>query len=159
MSSQIESFWQAYLASLPPKQHPAIMDLPEAWGFGHGPEMADELGQLVYEGVKTATASLLWEYEAEGEQLPQPGDLSIILNGAGEPICIIETTEIRVLPFNQVDPAFAYDEGEGDRSLAYWRDVHWHFFGETCKAIQREPSQTMPVVCERFRLVYKSPSF
>ncbi|MBN1305974.1 MAG: ASCH domain-containing protein [Anaerolineales bacterium] len=154
-SNKVTAFWQSCLNSLPPDQHPENTDLPEAWGFGSSPQMADELGQLVYDGIKTATASLVWEYEAEGEMIPKPGDLSIILNGRDEPICLIETTEIRILPFDEVEPGFANDEGEGDRSLAYWRKAHWWFFGETCKAINRKPSQHMPVVCERFRLIYK----
>ena len=128
---------------------------PEAWSFGNKPSMADELGQLVHDGIKTATASLVWEYESEGQEIPKPGDLSIILNGRDEPLCIIETTEIRILPFNEVDPQFAYDEGEGDRSRDYWRKVHWCYFEETCKDIQRQPDESMPVVCERFKLIYK----
>jgi uncharacterized protein YhfF len=92
--------------------------------------------------------------EHDGEPVPQPGDLSIILNGRGEPICIIETTQVEVKPLNAVDAGFAYDEGEGDRSLAYWRAVHWRFFSRTLTAIGRLPDWDMPVVCERFRLVW-----
>lgn len=146
-------FWQGYLASLPEKQR-ASMSISGAWAFGRGAEMADELGGLVVSGIKQATASLLWEYEAEGSELPKPGDLSIILDGKNEPLCLIETVEIQVKPFNQVDERFAYDEGEGDRSLKYWRDAHWCFFGVSCQEIGREPSEEMPVVCERFKLVF-----
>ena len=149
----INSFWQDYLASVPEKKH-AGLRMPEAWGFGRGAEMADELGGLVVSRIKQATASLLWEYEAEGSELPKPGDLSIILDGKHEPLCLIETVEIQVKPFNQVDERFAYDEGEGDRSLKYWRDAHWRFFGVSCQEIGREPSEEMPVVCERFKLVF-----
>ena len=158
-STKVTRFWQTFLNSLQPGQHLENTEVPEAWGFGNSPKMADDLGQLVYDGVKTATASLVWEYEVEGEAIPKPGDLSIILNSKDEPICIIQTTEIRILPFNQVSPEFAYDEGEGDRSLDYWRKVHWWFFGETCKQINREPSQDMPVVCERFKLIFKRLDF
>jgi uncharacterized protein YhfF len=119
--------------------------------------MADELGALVYAGIKTATCSLLWEYEAEGEPPPQVGELSIILDGNDDPICIIETTEIEIKPYDQVDAQFAYDEGEGDRSLSYWRDAHWHFFSQTCEQIKRQPSPDMPLICERFRVLFKVP--
>jgi uncharacterized protein YhfF len=76
------------------------------------------------------------------------------LDGQGQPVCIIQTTQVEIKPFNQVDADFAAAEGEGDRSLAYWRDVHWRFFSRECQTIGREPSLTIPVVCERFRLVY-----
>jgi len=115
---------------------------------------ADELGALVATGIKTATASLSWEFEADAKALPQVGDYSIILDGRGEALCIIQTTEVRVLLYQQVPAEFAYDEGEGDRSLAYWREAHWAYFGRRCAVIGHTPSMEMPVVCERFRLVY-----
>ena len=67
MSNQaaIDNFWQSYLAALPPGQvHPPQ---PEVWSFGDNPQLADELAALVMAGVKTATCTALWEYEAEGE--------------------------------------------------------------------------------------------
>ena len=103
--------------------------------------MADDLGGLVVQGIKTATCSLYWEYEAGLEVLPEVGGLSIILDGRGGPMCLIETTSLEIKPFNTVDAQFAYDEGEGDRSLEYWRQAHWRFFGRTCVEIGRELSE------------------
>jgi uncharacterized protein YhfF len=148
----IDAFWQAYLASLPAgAERPTTY---QAWGFGDGPDMADDLGHLVKTGVKTATCSLLWEYEADGEPVPQVGDFSVILDGAGQPLCVIETIELEPKPYNQVEAQFAYDEGEGDRSLTYWREVHWQFFSRSCARIGREISETMPLLGERFRVVF-----
>ncbi|NLE52238.1 MAG: ASCH domain-containing protein [Chloroflexi bacterium] len=149
----VDAFWERYLASLPPEA-----PQPEsysAWGFGDSPEMADELGALVYEGVKTATCGLLYEYEAEGEPIPQVGDLSVITSGDGAPLCIIETTEVNVQPFNTVDAQFAYDEGEGDRSYENWRQGHLRFFTRACKELGCTFDESMPVVAERFRVVYR----
>jgi uncharacterized protein YhfF len=151
----LDRFWQSYLASLPADDPARDRPMPAAWGFGDGPELAEELGELVGRGIKTATCSSLWEIEHEGEAIPQPGDLSIILDGRGAPICIIETTEVEVKPFDAVDAGFAYDEGEGDRSAAYWRAAHERFFSRTLAAIGRAPDPAMPVVCERFRVVFR----
>lgn len=151
--NKVEAFWQAYLDSLPEGTAPPSRTY-EAWYFGDSEAMANELGDLVRRGIKTATASLLWEYEAEGEAPPQVGDLSIITTFDGEPLCLIETTEVEIKPFNEVDAQFAYDEGEGDRSLAYWRQGHWSFFTKYCQILGRQPRQDMPVVCERFRVVF-----
>jgi uncharacterized protein YhfF len=134
------------------------MPIPQAWGFGDNARLADELGNLVLSGLKTATASLPWEYEVENEAIPCPGDLSIILDGAGYPICLIETTSVVVLPFDQVDASHAYDEGEDDRSLDSWREGHWRYFTRVCAAIGFTPAENMPVVCERFRLVFPAPA-
>ncbi|MCA9913096.1 MAG: ASCH domain-containing protein [Anaerolineae bacterium] len=149
----IQAYWETYLKTLP-ADHPYHNATYTAWGFGDSPRMADELGALVKSGIKTATASLIWEYEFDGEALPQVGDISIILDGQDQPMCIIETTELRQQPFNQVEEQFAYDEGEGERTLAQWRKDHWAFFGRSCERIGRERSETMPVLCERFRVVY-----
>ncbi len=151
--SAVRDYWRTYLNSLRTGQPRQDLEY-EAWAFGNTSEMADDLGDLVKRGVKVATASLAWAYEAEGESFPEPGDLSIILDGLGEPLCIIETTDVEVIAFNEVGEKHAYEEGEGDRSLDYWRKVHWAFFTEECQSIGREPAQDMPVVCERFRLIY-----
>jgi uncharacterized protein YhfF len=149
----IHHYWNAFRETLPEENRPAE-GAYQAWGFGDTSEMADRLGDLVRRGVKTATASLLWEYELDGEELPQPGDYSVVLDGAGAPLCVIQTIEVNVRAFDEVDPSFAYDEGEGDRSLDYWRRVHWDFFSATCRRIGRQPSVKMPVVLERFRLLF-----
>lgn len=146
---KISGFWNSYTAELS-----AEAVLANVFAFGDSSEMATELGELVRIGVKVATASLLWEYEADGEAIPKVGQLSVVTDGDGEPLCIIESTEVEIRQFNQVDAEFAYDEGEGDRTLENWRAGHRDFFGRVCAAIGRQPSEDMPVVCERFSLVY-----
>lgn len=152
----VAAFWRTVVDGLPAGDPRRGQPL-DAWGFGDSAAMADELGALVVAGVKTATASLWWEYQAEGEPLPQPGHLSVVLDGRGGPLCAIETTAVWVTRFDRVDARQAFEEGEGDRSLAYWRRVHWTFFAPRCAALGREPAMDMPVVCERFRLV-QAPS-
>jgi uncharacterized protein YhfF len=151
---QPETLWNYYLDTLP-AGHPHRAASFTAWAFGDSPELAQELADLVVAGTKTATASLAQAYEIDNEPMPKPGDLSIILDGDNEPVCIIETTEIRVLRFGDVDPQFAYDEGEGDRSLAYWRDAHTRFFTRACREYNCTVDDDLPVVCERFRVIYR----
>jgi uncharacterized protein YhfF len=151
--SEVEAFWQSYLDSLP-KGSESPPSSYQAWSFCDNEEAANELSDLVKAGTKTATCSLVWAYEAENEKLPTAGDLSIITNWDGAPLCIIETTEVEIKAFNEVDDRFAYDEGEGDRSLAYWREVHWDVFSRECPTIGRAPTETMPLVCERFRVIF-----
>jgi uncharacterized protein YhfF len=126
---------------------------PPAWSFGGTPEQADELVDLVLAGTKTATASALWDYESEQSPLPEPGQLGIVLDGSGYPRALLATTAVRVLPFEDVDDEHARLEGEGDRTLAGWRDVHERFFTEHA-AHDRGFSNDMPVVLERFKVVY-----
>ena len=151
----IKAFWNAFTTTFENQDHSGKMpEVPQAWSFGDSEEMANELGELVRKGIKTATCSLLWEYEHDGDTLPEPGELSIITDGKGQPICLIETTEVQIRPYDQVDSRFAYEEGEGDRSLAYWRQAHWHFFSKVCDRLDREPVASMPLICERFQVIY-----
>jgi uncharacterized protein YhfF len=149
----IDTYWQQYLATLP-GDHPHHDVSYGAWGFGDSPAMADELGQLVLDGIKRATASLVREYEAKAESIPPVGDVNIILNGEGEPICIIETTEITVKPLNQVDAQFAWDEGEDDRTLESWLAGHERFFKRQCAQNGWTFTEDILTVFERFEVIY-----
>jgi uncharacterized protein YhfF len=158
--TDVEAFWElarfhAKLNSAPTYFGPTTLEVvpPPAWAFGGSAEEADELLQLVLEGTKTATASALWDYEAEGEALPEVGSLSILLDGRGHPRALINTTEVEVVPFDEVDEEHARLEGEGDRSLDHWRTAHEGFFGQVSS---RGFEPDMPVVLERFAVIYQA---
>ena len=114
-----------------------------AFAFGDSPKLADELLELVVKGIKTATCST-----EDEPNTSTPGERWIVLDGRGEPRCVIESTEVTYRRFDQIDPDFAYDEGEGDRSLADWRRAHRAYFGRLGRF-----SEEMMLMCERFRLV------
>src|SRR5579871_5137054 len=85
-----------------------------SFAFGDSPALADELLDLVMQGIKTATCST-----EDEPNTSSPGEQWIVLDGRGNPRCVIETTEVTFRRYDEVDATFAYDEGEGDRSLAY----------------------------------------
>jgi uncharacterized protein YhfF len=150
-----ELFWRAYLATLPPDHRAHTLPLPVAEGFGDSPELADELGNLIYHGIKTATCASLWEYETAGTPIPKVGQYDIVLDGQNQPLAINELTEVIIKPFEEVDAAFAFEEGEGDRSYESWRAGHWRFFSRVLAAIGREADPKMPLICQRFRVVFR----
>lgn len=153
--SSVEEFWENYLRSLPPEHR--NRKYFEAFSFGDTVESADRLAKLVLEGVKTATSELLWSRQAAGKPLWNEGDESVVMDGAGEPVCVIRTTELRVLPFSQVDEAFARDYGEGDRRLSGWRRDAWESYERECRSLGMTPSEDMPLICERFEVMYSPP--
>ena len=116
------------------------------WPFGDSADMADELLALVLAGTKRATCSSLASCEAD--IMPTVGEVSVVLDGSGEPTCAIRTTEVEIMPFEQVSEEFARAEGEGDLSYEWWRAAHEAYY-------RREGSwaKGMKVVCERFELV------
>lgn len=150
-SEQVEEFWREFCEGSPGV---GLKEPYQVWHFGNGPELADELCKLVLEGSKTATAALVWEAEADPDTAPVPDGYSVVTDFAGEPHCIIRTLEIRVMPFDEVDAEFAFDEGEGDRSLDHWRQVHWDYFAQRCVELGKVPDLKMQVICERFELIF-----
>ena len=150
----VKRYWDQFLARLAPES-PYRTSTYVAEGWGDSPALADELGALIVQGTKTATCSALWEWEAEGNPIPEVGLITIVLDGSGEPLCIVETVQVTVRKYNEVDPDFARQEGEGDLSLNYWREAHRNYFSRVLKKIGKEFSEEMPLVCERFRVIYK----
>jgi uncharacterized protein YhfF len=151
-AGSVEAMWSAFRSA-----HPDLVgtdDVYSAWHFCDNKPDADELAELVVAGGKRATAGDLWSYEAEGDPLPQVGDFNVITDWDGNARCVIRTVSVDVVAFQDVSDQFASTEGEGDGSLAYWRDAHWAAFGRSLATIGREPSLDMPVVCEVFEVVF-----
>lgn len=149
----LEPFWRPFAAKA---GSPVDERFYEAFYFGDSEALANELAGLVLAGKKRATAGSVWSAQAEGKRLPQPGDLSIVTNWSGEPLCVIETESVNVAPFNEVPADFAAAEGEGDGSLEFWREAHRSYFSRECLAAGREFSESMLVACERFKVLYSA---
>ena len=159
-AEQIDAFWSVARHHTRANPVPGYLGTyagealaPPAWAFGATEQQADELIALVLDGTKTATAGALWDYEAGDEQLPRVGDLAILLDGSEHPRALVEVMQVDVVPFEEVDAEHARLEGEGDRSLEHWRLVHERFFTDHATH-DRGFSPTMPVVLERFRVLY-----
>ena len=82
------------------------------------------------------------------------GDEHVVLDGYWRPVCVIRTTELEQRPFSEVDEAFVHDYGEGDLSLEWWREHVFSWYATECRQIGREPSPDMPLLYERFEVVY-----
>jgi uncharacterized protein YhfF len=148
----VRKYWQAYLATLPAAS-PARLVSYDVDSFGDSPVPRASLGELIVAGVKTATCSALWEWEAEDRAPPRVGHHTVVLGAEERPLCIIRTTEVRIRPFAEVDAQFAAADGGGGQSLEIWRREHWRFFTHALAAIDRVPTER--TVCERFRIVYR----
>ena len=131
--------------------NPLIGDEIDAWAFG---VEADLLADLVLKGEKTATASAYDLYALEDESLPREGTFDIILDSQDRAVCIVEITRVSVQPFNQVSAQHAFKEGEGDKSLAYWRQVHEDCFTDCLGEAGLTFRPESKVVLEEFRKVY-----
>lgn len=150
----VKKMWQDYLNSIGEDRKSTVKNY-DSWYFCNNEEDANELAELVKQGIKRGTSSLYCLYELEGEELSQAGDLSIITNFEGIAQCIIQTKKVTVLPFKDVTEEYAIIEGEGDKSLRYWQDVHIEFFNKELKNIGKKFSEDMLIEFEEFQVVYK----
>ncbi len=144
------ALWDEYCSASGHAKEPT----PNADFFGDSRELADELCDLVLEGRKRATAGLVADYEREEVPVPEQGRHFIVADGAGESRCIVRTTDVRIGPVSGVDDAFAWDEGEGDRSRAYWLSAHRSFFGRRCADLRISYHDGLDVVFQRFEVVW-----
>jgi uncharacterized protein YhfF len=146
------AMWAEYSAACPAPV--AAQDAePDIGAFGDHVELADELLDLVVHGRKRATAGLVADYVGD-ERLPRIGGHWVVCDGSGVPRVVLRSTELRIGVIESVDDAFAWDEGEGDRSRDHWLAAHRDFFGRTCAARGAELTEDLEVVFERFRLVW-----
>ncbi|QTD42563.1 ASCH domain-containing protein [Sporosarcina sp. Te-1] len=142
MNAAAKKYWDAYWGT---KERPNVVS---AWMFGDSP---DELAQKVLSGKKTATCSAYALYEVQNEPLPQLNEYSIILNSLEEPVAMIKTTDVSLIPFCDVEEEFALAEGEG--SYEEWKQIHERYFKEEMGKVGLPFSNEMLLVCERFVLV------
>jgi uncharacterized protein YhfF len=145
---EIEAYWAAFrkAAGLDHDRYVVVT-------MGDSPELAGELIDLILAGRKRATASLARDYAGE-EPLPRVGDHVVVIDGTGAPRCIWRTTEVTIKPLVEVDDAFAWDEGEGDRSRAFWLDAHRRCFARQAAREGFAMHDRMPTVFERFALLW-----
>jgi uncharacterized protein YhfF len=120
---------------------------PVHFRFGDSRALCDELTALVLAGRKTATCFALRDVESGAETMPVVGRRDVAANWDGTPVALVETTEVAIRRFGEVDEAFALAEGEND-SLAGWRAGHRRYFERNGGW-----SPDLLLVCERFRLV------
>lgn len=149
LNNEIKNFWNLFLDKT--NRVDSFKDYKiDAWSFGNTKELADELGALVMEGKKTATCSILSAYKGEEDEIPQVGRYSVLCDGDDKPLCIIFLTHTWICKYNEVEAKHAFEEGEGDRTLEHWREVHHKFFS----AYEGFNEESL-LVCERFTVAFK----
>lgn len=132
----------------------------EAWSFCDGATWGDNLLELVLQGRKFGTASAYDEYVAEDalDDLPKVGDYSVLLKPNGEAVCVIRNYDVYIRTYESVPPFHAYAEGEANRSLESWRDIHTKFFRPRLELIDRPLNAKSLIVCEKFTVEYTAES-
>lgn len=146
----IESYWDEFLK----EKSPSNKKYHSAFSFGSSSAAAENLLKLVLKGKKTATCSALEEFQLNNEEIPKVGDYSIVLNAEGVPKCIIETTSVLFLKFEDMTYEICKREGE-DENLESWQKNHINFFTVYGARLGYNFSWNMDIVFEDFKVVYR----
>jgi uncharacterized protein YhfF len=149
------AFWQAYLATTPDGEERARR-FYEVYQIGDTAEDADYGAQLILAGAKTTTSGLLWEYEQSGDAQPFVGALSLVENGQNEPVCVVETVWVAEIPLSAItDIDFIVGYGEWGETVESWQQRAWAYYAPHCRGLGLTPQRDMPMLCERFQVVYR----
>ncbi|MFT5647714.1 MAG: hypothetical protein ACI976_002408 [Aureispira sp.] len=150
----VPALWFSFVADNIEHCHTSM---PESFCLGIDKEHADNCAMLITANLKTASSGALTSYLNYQVGIPVAEDLAIITNWAGEAQCIIRTTEVDIIPFDEISEDHALKEGEGDQSLSEWKKTHWEFFSNDLANFGELPEEDMMVVCEDFEIIYQLP--
>lgn len=157
MTPSVDALWTRYCARfLGQLDVGGRAPLCDVFHFCDNPVDADICADLVARGVKRATACSLAELELEGRPLPQAGDLAIVTTWDGQAVAVIRTTDVTVRRFGDIDAEFAATEGEGDGSLAWWREAHRSYYTRVLAGSGVEVDEDLLIACEIFECVLRS---
>ncbi|MDX2319396.1 MAG: ASCH domain-containing protein [Moritella sp.] len=153
MDQRTQQFLNEYLASLTEIERQRYTSFSADY-FCNDEVNANHCADLISKGIKTATCSMKHWYQSGAEPMPKVGHLLVVTDWSGEPTSIVEITAVSECKYVDVTAEFAYSEGEGDRSLDWWRVAHWDFFAKECLTAEIEISEDMELVLEHFQVVH-----
>jgi len=147
----LDAYWQRFRATS------AGATAPEAWydtmSIGPSAASADEGARLILAGIKTTTSSLPSDY-SEAKPPPYRGAHSILLNGHGAPVAIVETTAVAEQRLTDIDADFASAYGEWDRTLVTWHKQMQAYYEPTLSRRGLVWSHDTRLLCEWLRVVW-----
>lgn len=144
--------WERFL-----KENAALtnLDIPPIGHFSDNEKDANILAELVQKDIKRATSHSLLGLQLRNEPRPRLDDLFIVTDWSENARCIIKTTSVKLVPYFAIHAEHARMEGEGDKSLEYWKKVHWDYYIRELEPHGRVPRESMIVVFERFEKIFE----
>jgi len=152
--SSPDQVWESYLSSINENSLTTKLKYVFIDHFCSEKEPADRLYNLALNGIKRATTGSVEIYKYYNETILKPGDLSILTNFDKSECCIIKTIRSTIKKFFEVTEEDAFIEGEGDKSLSYWRKAHIRFFSDEYRKLGLSFSESIEVVFEEFEIEF-----
>src|SRR5690606_23819413 len=150
---EIKAYWCEFQGKHPAYQH---VETPQSYHFCDNEKDADECADLVRNRIKRATTHSFSWLQINNEKLPVKGDLAIVTDWNGNPVAVTKTTKVEIVQFKDITPEYAFIEGEGDKSLDYWKEVHWAYYTRELSEYKLKPTLDMELVCEYFETIWST---
>ncbi len=147
----VQKMWEDFIEKMPEYKDQKMTD---SYYFCDNEKDANECSELVFNGIKRATAGSKFCYDKESWDIPKVGDLTVITDWSGEATSIIKTTKVEFIPYKEITAEHAFIEGEGDKSLEYWRKVHWDYYTRELAKYNEKLSEEMIIIFEEFEKVF-----
>ena len=106
-------------------------------------------------GKKTAAFFSYATFAVDNEELPVSDERYIVRGADGEPLCVIRTTRVQVIPYDQVSWELAQREGE-DSSIEEWRDRTRENLEEEGAVVGFDFAPDIRLVCVEFEVVFRA---
>lgn len=151
MNNSIKQMWNNFITLNPSYKN---KNIPPNYYFCDNEHDANECAELVVKGIKQATAGSLWSYQQNNDALPKAGEFYIVTDWNKQAKAIVEITKVEQVAYKNITAEFAAIEGEGDKTLKYWKRVHWAFFTREMKPKGATPTEDMIIVCEYFKTLH-----
>ena len=149
--SLISIYWKEFQLQNPKYKN---TNEPQSFYFCDNKKDADDCAELVIKKIKQATSTSVWWFEKNKEEIPKIGDLAIVTDWNNEPKAIIITKKVEIVKFKNITPEYAFIEGEGNKTLEYWKNVHWMYYSNEMKKYNEKPNEEMKIVCEYFETIW-----
>lgn len=151
-NNSVDTLWKRFIES---NSKYTKQTKPKSGYFGDNEKDANQLAELVQKDIKKATSHSLLGLQFRKEVLPKLNDIFIVTDWKGDAKCIVKTTSVKLIPFFGIHAEHARLEGEGDKSLEYWKQVHWDYYKRELNPFDRKPRESMIVVFERFEKIFE----
>lgn len=147
----VVELWEAFI-----RQNPEYKDkeLGEWFNFCDNEKEAKVCAQLTKDGIKQASSTSLWWFEKNHADLPEVGNIYVVTDWYKIAKAIVEVVKVEQVPFNKITEEYADIEGEGDKSLKYWKDTHWAYYTREMEEFDEKPTEDMLIVCEQFKTIF-----
>ncbi|MSO65947.1 MAG: ASCH domain-containing protein [Alphaproteobacteria bacterium] len=131
-----------------------ITDTPRMRCIGWSQETSLSICTHILARDKTGTFSVPWLHAAHPSTKPDIGEWVVFHTYDGEPRALLQTRQLTLLTFGEIDASHTALDGPSVRDLKVWQGIHTKYWNDLLAPLGKKVVADMPVIVERFACVY-----